>query len=226
MNIPLTDLISPHYCCSCGEIGSILCERCEYDIISESCGICLLCGGLAGGPCGNICSRCKGTIDRAWCVGDRVDSLRTLIDQYKFESVQAVAPRLVNLLDATVPIIPEPLTVVTVPTIPKHIRTRGFDHAAMVARAFAKRRGLPYQPIITRQANSVQRTAPNRRARQQQAAAAFAIKDNTHISGRYIILDDVCTTGATLMSVATLLKSAGADEVWVAVVARQPLEKE
>ena len=33
MRFTLSDLLAPHYCCSCGEIGAILCDYCKYKSI-------------------------------------------------------------------------------------------------------------------------------------------------------------------------------------------------
>jgi predicted amidophosphoribosyltransferase len=39
----------------------------------------------------------------------------------------------------------------------------------------------------------------------------------------YLLVDDVVTTGATIKYAAKALKDAGAGDVWVAAIARQPL---
>jgi len=56
--------------------------------------------------------------------------------------------------------------------------------------------------------------------RRQNVKDAFACKQG--LEGKQILLiDDVCTTGATLDSCATALKSAGASSTWGLTVARE-----
>lgn len=56
--------------------------------------------------------------------------------------------------------------------------------------------------------------------------AREAFRARTLLSGGvYLLVDDVVTTGATLQSAAQTLLDAGADEVWVCAVAKQPLHE-
>lgn len=217
----LIDLIIPHYCCSCGTIGSILCEYCKYDTIYEKYDRCVVCLGLAR-PGSNLCSTCKVPFSRAWCTGERSGPLLGLINAYKFDRVRAACAILVDLIDETLPDLPRDVTVVPVPTIARHIRQRGYGHIEKIARRVATRRGYRYQEVLRRKTNSVQHGA-SRRDREQQAAQAFEITRVT--PGVYMLIDDVYTTGATLKYAAKALLEAGATEVWVVVLSRQPLEK-
>src|SRR5690606_1085922 len=82
----LLDLILPHYCCSCGEVGSISCESCKCDITSEHIAGCLFCGrtSLLQG-----CQNCRTGVERPWCGGEKVGGLENLINLYKCEYASA-----------------------------------------------------------------------------------------------------------------------------------------
>ena len=57
----------------------------------------------------------------------------------------------------------------------------------------------------------------------RQAAAAFELKSNAQLDGLHILLiDDVTTSGATLVAAADVLFGAGAAKVDAAVGAHQP----
>jgi ComF family protein len=222
MKLSILNLIAPHYCCSCGEIGSILCDYCKFNIISEPYDACILCGMLASGR-ENVCQKCKAAFSKAWCVGERAGELKTLIDAYKFNRARAAHKALAELLHEIVPFLPKDTIITAVPTIPAHVRARGYDQAALLARHFAILRHLPYQAAVSRRTNTVQHTAKTKRQRIEQAKKAFLA---TVEPGRtYLLIDDVCTTGASLRYAAKVLKDAGAKDVWVAVLAKQSGKK-
>lgn len=213
----LISLVAPHYCTSCGDIGRILCSNCKYDIVSEPYGRCLNCDIVCN--TGAKCTTCIGPYTKAWCVGERRDTLRMLVDNFKFEHLREVATVSVELLDAALPHMAD-VTVVAVPTIPAHIRQRGFDHAKLLARGFARRRKLRFSPCLVRKTFTRQRGA-TKKQRQLQAKTAFGAK-NVQKGATYLLIDDIYTTGATLKYASQTLLDAGAAEVWIAVLARQP----
>lgn len=218
----LLQTVAPHPCSGCGKLGDILCGNCEYDIISEPVNGCVLCQRLTGVE--GICKQCHAPFERAWCVGLRTDALETLIDSYKFSRAVAAGDTLGGLIDARLPDIPDNTIVIPIPTIQKHIRQRGYDHALLIARAFARRRSLQVQPLIKRRTQTVQRDA-GRTRRIQQAQEAFVCPVVLDPDSTYLIVDDVITTGATALYASATLKKAGAQHIWVAAVSRQPLDQ-
>lgn len=214
------DLVAPHYCCSCGEIGSILCESCKYDITSERFNGCLLCGEST--LMGNCCS-CSPDIARTWCGGERLGGLEALINSYKFEYAVAAATPLSDIVLAALPDLPEDTVVVPIPTVRAHIRQRGYDHTLLIARQVATKRGLRCESVLARVGSSVQRGA-DRKTRIRQAKTAFEVHKTVQNATPYLLIDDVVTTGSTLRYAARALKDAGADTVWAVAVARQPLD--
>ena len=218
----ISNVLAPHYCCSCGHIGAILCESCKYDITSEPHEACILCNKLAKAT-ESLCNTCKASFNRAWVVSSRTGALKELINVYKFERTKQAHVHLASLLDATLPVLPSDIEIVPIPTITKHTRARGYDHMQLITQELASKRGLFHSMPLKRATTTVQQGA-NRRKRQEQAQAAF--KACGVLSGkRYLLVDDICTTGFTLEYAARTLREAGASEVWVAVIASQPLEK-
>lgn len=217
----LLSLVAPHLCCGCNKIGTILCDYCKYNIINGIETSCILCGNKSNNN--GVCEPCQHIVRRGWCVGERSGVLRKLIDDYKFENAKAAHQSLAMLLDDRIDELPASTVVVPVPTISSHIRQRGYDHAALMARAFARRRSIVYRPLLRRMATSVQRTA-SREKRLTQAKEAFAVNTPLSPNCPYLIVDDIVTTGATLTYAAQALRVAGATEIWVAAVARQPLD--
>ena len=113
--------------------------------------------------------------------------------------------------------------VVPVPTVRAHVRERGYDHALLIAKSIAARRGLGCKVLLGRRINTRQRGA-GRRERFRQAGEAFTLR-TTHIPAKVLLVDDVVTTGATLHFTAKILKDAGVQTVFAAVIAKQPLDQ-
>lgn len=217
----LLDLVLPHYCCSCGEIGSILCESCKYDIANEHFSGCLLCGRIS--PLTVRCEQCHSVLERTWCGGERAGGLENLINLYKFEYALSAHVPLGDILLAALPELPSETVIVPIPTVRTHTRQRGYDHTLLLARYIASRRGLKCDQPLVRMTSSVQRGA-SRKTRIAQARAAFGVEGELQPDIPYLLIDDVVTTGATLRYAAKAMKDAGATTIWAAAVARQPLD--
>ena len=219
----ILNIIAPHYCCGCQQSGSLLCVSCIYNIIEEYTDTCINCGKLSAH---GVCSDCskKVAYQKGWCVGARDEALKELIDRYKFHNAKAAYKPLASLLDQTLPLLPKETIVVPIPTIGRHIRMRGYDHAQLLAKAFAKKRHLWVKPVLRRQTNSVQRNATSARDREKQAAQAFRCAQKLNKHTPYLVVDDVITTGATIRAAAKCLQKAGAQQIFIAAIARQPLD--
>lgn len=216
----LLSLIAPHPCCSCGAVGTILCDHCKYNIVNESYSGCLECGLLAGRN--GICTSCTVPYVKAWCIGERTGALQRLIGIYKFQSAWDAHRVIGELLLDRLPELPPETIVVPVPTIRSHVRERGFDHTWLIARFVARKRGLRLDTSLRRKTVSKQRDA-TKQQRLAQAKEAFMV-NKTLPSVPYLLIDDVVTTGATVRFASKALLDAGAAEVWVAAASRQPLD--
>ena len=217
----LLQIIAPHYCYGCAKVGSILCANCKYDIADESNDVCIVC--LVPTSVG-VCISCRKSYSRAWFVGERHDVLRQVIDGFKFERVKSASRELADLLDSRLPSLPPQCVLVPVPTVTSHIRQRGYDHTLLIARHLGKARGLLVKQLLSRHHSEVQR-GKSKQERFAHMSTAFGCKDTLDSAKVYIVIDDVVTTGATLRYAAEALVRAGAGDVWVAAVARQPLDK-
>lgn len=219
----LLSFIAPHRCYGCGESTSILCDSCCNDINETDYGRCIWCLGLAGGS--DQCQTCikRLGVTGAWVVGERTGILKLLVGDYKYESIRESAKVMVKLLDHRIALLPKDTIVTTVPTIARHIRRRGFDHAAVLARTFAQQRNLKYASLL-RRTNQFSQHELKRAARLKAAKAAFQPK-NIPQDVPILLIDDIITTGATLEACIRLLHSGGAREVYVAVIARQLLDE-
>ena len=213
--------IAPHLCCGCGKIGSILCDYCKYDILNQPYLGCLQCAEPVFDSSPH--KACTVAYSRSWCVSQRDGSLERLINSYKFENARSSYQPLASLLDSVLPVLPKDTIIAPVPTTGRHIRRRGYDHMDLICKALAKRRKLSFKRLLSRQHNAVQ-LGSNRQNRIKQAQQAFVCRSRLHPDRPYLLVDDVVTTGSTLKYAALALEQAGAKTIWVAAIAKQPLD--
>jgi predicted amidophosphoribosyltransferase len=108
-------------------------------------------------------------------------------------------------------------TLVPVPTTRRRVAERGFDQSVALARLVAARRGVSRAELL------VKRGGPQEgRGRLERLAAAgrFGLRPMTPLPAVVTLLDDVCTTGATLRDAAGVLRAAGITVSGFVVLAR------
>lgn len=217
----LLNIVAPHYCYGCHKTGVPLCDNCKYDIIDEAFDACIVCASPSSV---GICAECRTSYQKAWFVGDRSGVLEATIDALKFERVKSAADSLASLLDNRLPVLPTDTVIVPIPTLPSHIRRRGYDQTLLIAKRLATYRKLQCDQVLERRMHNVQRGA-NKKERFKQAERAFGVRRKIDPNVPYVLIDDVVTTNATVRFGAQALLDAGAKTVWVTAIARQPLDK-
>ncbi|MEA1936750.1 MAG: ComF family protein [Patescibacteria group bacterium] len=114
--------------------------------------------------------------------------------------------------------------LVPVPLHRKRYNWRGFNQAFLLAKYIANKFKLPvYENLIIRKKNTKSQTKiKSVKERRKNIKGAFFCPPNNLVKNKNIIIvDDVCTTLATLDECAIELKKAGAKKVWGLTVARR-----
>jgi predicted amidophosphoribosyltransferase len=111
-----------------------------------------------------------------------------------------------------------PPALVPIPLHPARRRRRGFNQAAVLAKALARRTGLAVADSLTRSGTAG--TQVGRPRRERLATPPGRIRAEGYVPARVILVDDVATTGATLAACARALRAAGALEVRAVTFAR------
>jgi ComF family protein len=211
--------LAPHYCLGCSEIDNVLCPACVFTLERLQPPFCVFCGYAAADW--RICVKCcrKAPLDCVWVGADYEGLAAAIIKNYKFNRVREAYVPLAELLNQTVPYLEPDWLVVPIATVPSHVRQRGYDHAWLIAEQLAELRGLRPIQALRRWQNGHQ-LGLGRKQRTEQMEQAFYVVEPDKIQGKKILLvDDVCTTGATLASAARALRHAGAEQICGAVVA-------
>jgi len=185
------------------------CRRLLFNALPQRC-LCPVCGGV---EVPGLCScRRDGPPVRSLLQYRPVGS--RLVQALKFGKRPEVAELLAALLVSGFE-RPEADCICWVPLHLSRRRKRGYDQAELIARFLGKRYGLPGRGVLKR----VRKTAPQARSgvveRGSNVAAAFAAAPGC---GRVLLIDDVVTTGATVLACVAALEEQG----WVVADVRTP----
>jgi predicted amidophosphoribosyltransferase len=145
---------------------------------------------------------------------------RELVARVKYRQARAALPWLAGAVAGSVAAVHPPgsLDAVTwAPTTSARRRSRGFDHAELLARSVARELGLGVAATLRRPPGPPQTGLPSAARR-----VGPRFLPRTVVPARVLVVDDVATTGGTLAAAARALRAAGAEHVVAATVARTP----
>ena len=198
---------------------------------------CPFCQSILETPADPVCPACQKSLP--WLIGRagerKVDftrgccspmayrgTVRKSIHRYKFSGVRAYARPFGVLMAQCVQDRPEiaPELITWAPLSRKRRRERGYDQGELLARAMAKRLGLPAVPTLVK-ARHTQPQSGLEEAGQRRANVLGVYRAPDAAAGlRVLLADDVVTSGATLSECARTLLEAGAAEVWCVTLAQ------
>lgn len=234
---PLMELLYPPECASCGATGEVrhgICPACWDGLAVIPQPQCSRCGrhlpsetiddDLPDFTCGQCRARQQIPWIRLRSLYRYESPLREVIHQFKFYGLEAIGAELAERFSAALGELAEGMSVdlvVPVPTGRWRLLERGFNPAAVFARAAAAAFKVPCaEDVLTK----VRQTPPQSRLevdeRRRNLRDAFLAR-RERIKGMQILLvDDVITTGATIDECARALKRGGARTVSVITLAR------
>ena len=219
------DVLFPPVCVDCRglvEGGGYrhLCARCASAVEFIGGPACARCGHpyAGGSPDDGVCPHCTHftpAFGRARSAVRLRGPARALLLELKYRGGRQVLEDIAEIFRRS----PEVLghvrggVLVPVPLHPRKERERGFNQSALLAGLLARAAagGTAVRPLLRRVVDTPTQTGFDQASRRANLKNAFALASGVVLTGRlrYLIVDDVFTTGSTLNSCACVLRRAG-----------------
>jgi competence protein ComFC len=219
------DVVFPRSCVHCGgvvEAGRLrhLCPACERQLFIVQAPHCTTCGHPYYGATevNRICPHCA-LLEPRFGEGKTAILLkgagRALVHALKYHhGLQVVAD--IAVIMAGVPGYADYLRGAVLVPVPLHaakLRQRGYNQSRLLAECAVQAAGgqAKVEELLCRVVDTVSQTHYDRAARQQNLKNAFALASGATINPatRYLLVDDVFTTGSTLNACAAVLRRGG-----------------
>ncbi|HVY67921.1 MAG TPA: ComF family protein [Patescibacteria group bacterium] len=225
------DTLFPMTCLGCGREGSFLCSDCSALLPRVEYQRCIACQKPT--PFGLTHPGClspQGADGLISCLDYHDPAVSKIIIRGKYYFLPGVYALLGRLLAeylkanyAGLLAGPSAFVLVPIPLAPARRRWRGFNQAEILCEALAAELSLPVCRALVRHRRTRTQKDLKREQRLANMAGAFSINHNLKpeiLNRNLLLVDDVTTTGATLLEAAKVLKRNGAGQVFCLTVAR------
>lgn len=232
------DIVFPIRCIGCSKLSSsremdYICRKCLASISTNNQSECIGCKNKIG--MGKTCFKCKDTnyIDQLLIVLDYKNPIVVqIIKCLKYRLVREIINPLSILIkkyilnlsrEKKLNILEKNPIIIPVPLHPRRLNWRGFNQSELIAQSLSDIIQCPVQINSLRRIkkSKPQADIKERVERLKEPIGIFRLVNSEPIRNNVVILvDDVCTTGATLNECARVLKESKAKKVIGFVIAR------
>ena len=212
----IVDFIYPPTCPICHEImdeRNKICDKCAEDILKNLDEKFLRM---------NYKKNPAPPVDKIFCIANYREGAREYLLKLKFENDLSVVPVLKNILLSVSDnaelkkFLSQADIAMFVPAHKKRLQERGFDVNDLIFKDFLSAQNISIENLLIRSKNTQKLFELNPDQRKAEMQNAFtAIENISVVDENILIADDIYTTGATTSSCAEVLKSLGANKIFV-----------
>ena len=224
----LVDLIFPRQCVFCGEYFKMICDVCLQKCrvnFDENCIVCDL--PSLNGDTHKTCFKEKLPTNLFSCFEYSGYVERCIkMSKYGFKEFAVLKELTEEGIKISLSVNQnkeyENFVIVPIPLNKKRMRSRGFNQSEIIGKVLSKRFKLSMNTkLLNRVKNTITQTGMSRVERAKNVDKAF-VADSSAIGLNVLLVDDVCTTGATLIEASRALYRVGALEVKCFALAKTP----
>jgi len=208
----------PPRCLFCGSVGSVFCENCLSGCRLVKYQKCLVCDKPSlDGKTHQTCLR-LGIPTQLISIYEYYGKVRDCIKKSKYYSRQFMALKILSRealgLSYEWSGSFDGFICVPIPLSKEKYLNRGFNQALLIAHTLAKGHKLTVdESILIRDRGTKAQHAINREERFKNVSGCFSATEGNVGGKKILLVDDICTTGATFLEAAKTLYKVGAVEV-------------
>lgn len=228
----LKDILFPKFCFGCGLPGMYICKNCEGSFEYIKTQRCFYCKKPSIYNLTHQNCLKKFNIDQVGSVFYYNDFLKKIIKNIKYRYVKEAFDELIKVIDPNKILflelyknISEEILIQPIPLHENKLKKRGFNQSYLIALYLQKFLNFPIVDFLERKKETKnQAEIKSRKERFLNVKGAFQIKkgiDKKILKNKRIILvDDVITTGYTLLEASKTLKKYGVFKIYVFTLAQ------
>lgn len=220
----LIQTLFPPTCANCRQVGSMLCADCQAQLKWLEDPICGCCGRTVSYPT----SLCKICVQRPLLLKQIraavlfEEPIAVVIHKMKYEGLFGLAEPLADLMTRAWEKWYTPVDLILpIPLHPDREKKRGYNQSNLLAKRLGTNLNLEVDfKVIHRARYTPAQVGLTARERLANVSGAFVVLSQKAIGKDVLLIDDVCTTGATMSAAAQALLEGGASSVSGYCVAR------
>lgn len=237
----LLDFVFPKKCVVCKKRGSYLCENCFSFLSFDPKSLCLVCNNPTFNNLTHPRCRRRYAIDGCFSALSYNKTVQKLIYNFKYQ------PYLTDLKTVLADLFYESIIqneqfsklivdgswlIVPIPLSSSKLRKRGYNQAEILANELSKKFNFPVKNLLKRTKETKTQVGLTNLQRKMNIKDAFDLNNSAFAKAsidkqkiiiknqNIFLVDDVATTGSTLLETARILKKVGAKKVFGLTLAR------